>query len=103
MASTLTSLNVGPAFPRVRLLTAACERLKPEEIVSMAVTKMVTPVAGSVNSQHDPHSGEFQLWTVKPPPMKGNVGSLLKVGNLVTRPLAPLEHATLFIDSLPLS
>ena len=103
MASTFTSLNDAGTVPPIRVPTAASERPKPEEIESMAVAKMVTPVVGLVNSQHDPHSGEPQLWMVKPLPMLGNVGSLLKVGNLVTSPLGPLEHATLFNDSLPLS
>ena len=104
MASTFTSLNDAGTVPPIRVPTAASDRPKPEEIESMAVTKMVAPVVGLVNSQHDPHSGEPQLWIVKPLPMLGNVGRVLKVVNpFVTRPLGPLEHATLFNDSLPLS
>ena len=65
---------------------------------------MMPPVVGYVNFQHDPHSADPQPPTVKPPPMKGNVGSESKVVNpLVIRPLGPLEHATLFNESAPLS
>ena len=65
---------------------------------------MMPPVVGYVNFQQDPHSADPQFLTVKPPPMKGNVGSESKVVNpLVIRPLGPLEHATLFNESAPLS
>ena len=75
---------------------ALSEMSKPFEIVSMAVTKIELPL--NVNCQHDPHSGEFQPLTAKTPPMPGNEGSEPKVGYLVTKPLSPLEHATLFIE-----
>ena len=58
----------------------------------------------NVNSQHDPHSGEFQFPTLKAPPMKGNEGNDSKVENpLVIKPLFPLEHATLFNEVVGVS
>ena len=103
VASTSTSLNDGGTVPPIRVATAASESSKPEEIVSMAVTRTVAPLTGLVNCQHDPHSGEPQFPTVKPLPMLGNVGRLPKIWKLSTRPLGPLEQATLFNDSLPSS
>jgi hypothetical protein len=76
--------------------------LKPAPAVSIAVKLIVTPVVGLVKLQHEPQLGEFQT-TSKAPPMYGNEGRLPKVGNRDSSPLAPLEHATLFIEPERLS
>ncbi len=81
---------------------ALSEMSKPSEIVSMPMTWIQLPLY--VNFQHDPHSGEFQPLMALTPPMSGNVGSESKVVNpLVIKPLAPLEHATLFSEVWGLS
>jgi hypothetical protein len=76
--------------------------LKPEPAASIAVKLIFTPVVGLVKLQHPPQLVEFQT-TSKAPPMYGNEGRLPKVGNRGSSPLAPLEHATLFIDPEGLS
>ena len=83
--------------PLVRVLMAAGEMSKPSETVSIAVRKIVS--LSNVNSQHDPHSVEFQFLTLKAAPTKGNEGSEEKVENpLVIKPFLPSEHATLFSE-----
>ena len=71
--------------------------MNPVPAVSIAVILIVAPVVGLVNFQHEPQLGEFQT-TSNAPPMKGKEGTLPKVGNRAARPLAPFEHATLFIE-----
>lgn len=54
----------------------------------------MTVFPSNVKDQHDPQLVLFQAATALAPPMLGNVGKELKVGNLDTRPFRPLLQAT---------
>lgn len=63
---------------------------------------MDKPVAGLVMFQQEPQLGEFHTMSYAPP-MNGNEGTSPNVGNVVSRPLSPLEHATESIEPVELS
>ena len=68
----------------------------------MAVIRMDKPVSGLVMFQQEPQLGEFHTMSYAPP-MNGKEGTSPNVGNVVSRPLAPLEHATPSIEPVELS
>ena len=100
MATTSNTPN--PIWPPFNFLKASVAILKVLAALSMAVMVIDAPVAVLVNSQHPPQSVEFHT---RPgaPPIKGKVGRSPNVGNWVTRPFAPFEHATLLSEPLGLS
>ena len=68
----------------------------------MAVNWIDKPVSGLDMFQQEPQLVEFHTMS-NAPPMNRNEGRSPNVGNFVTRPLAPLEHATVSIEPLRLS
>ena len=92
-----TSTTPCPTCPPFNCTKASCAILNPEPAASIATKLIEVPVAALVKVQHEPQLGEFQT-TSKAPPMKGKEGTSPNVGKRAVRPLAPFEHATLFIE-----
>jgi len=97
LASTPITFSV--VSPLVKFPNADGERLKPTPATLMAVTLIDWPVVGLETFQQEPQLVEFQK-TSKAPPMNGKEGMSPNVGNFVSRPLIPLEHATVAIEPL---
>ena len=77
----MTSADPGPtALLLVSVFNASSDKSKPTPAVSIAVTKIVTSVNGSVIFQHEPHSAEPKPETACAPPTLGKVGKLPSVG-----------------------
>jgi len=68
----------------------------------MAVIRIDKPVDGFVTFQQEPQLGESHTMS-KAPPMNGKEGTSPNVGNCVSRPKSPLEHAAPSIEPSGLS
>ena len=102
ISSATTSITPCPICPPFNVTKASCARLKPDPELSMAVMISDLFVVWLVSLQHPPQLGELNT-TPGAPPIKGKVGILPNVGNRVTRPFAPFEHATPLSEPLALS
>jgi len=98
----VTSITPTLVSPLVKFANASSARLKPTPEVSMAVIRIDTPVDGFVTFQQEPQLGESHTMS-KAPPMNGKEGTSPNVGNCVSRPKSPLEHATPSIEPSELS
>ena len=90
----ITSIEPCPIDPPFNLVNTSCAMLNPAPALLIAVIGIEIPFAGFVMFQHSLQLGELNPMS-NAPPIKGNEGMALNIGNFAARPLSLFEHVML--------